>query len=448
MRSRAVVLAAALAMAPLGAQAADLVVWWDEGYYAEESEAVAEVIAAFEQGSGKQVELVLYPQDELPDKIEAALEAGEPPDFAFGFDLNEHDARWAFEDRLVDISDAIGHFSDLFDPDALASVTWLNARDRPKGAVRAADGPHDQPRPRLEEPSGALRATSSRTSRASGMRSGHSGATKCNRRCAGPRAVTTSGASASPCQARHSTPGSSSIQFLGAYEADYVTPDGHLVIDDPEIRRRLIKAMDSYTAVYRKGCTPPDSLTWGNPGNNEQFLAQAVVMTPNKTLSIPNALKRERPDDYYENTATIEWPLGPSGEPFPIQGTCAAGCGLQGRRQRRHGQGVRPLPGRRGLADALSQLLRRAHVAADAEAARPAVLARPERPAPHGLGDAGQLATAGPHLRCGLRQLAARPGRLAENVWGKAVHRVAADGISPEQAVDEAIARIKQILAE
>ena len=43
-------------------------------------------------------------------------------------------------------------------------------------------------------------------------------------------------------------------------------------------------------------------------------------MTANQTLSIPNALKSERPDDYYENTATIEWPLGPSGEPFPIHG--------------------------------------------------------------------------------------------------------------------------------
>ena len=35
-----------------------------------------------------------------------------------------------------------------------------------------------------------------------------------------------------------------------------------------------------------------------------------------------------------------------------------------------------------------------------------------------------------------------------ESVWAKAVHRVAAEGISPEQAVDEAIARIKQILSE
>jgi hypothetical protein len=31
---------------------------------------------------------------------------------------------------------------------------------------------------------------------------------------------------------------------------------------------------------------------------------------------------------------------------------------------------------------------------------------------------------------------------------GKAIYRVAADGISPEQPVDEAIARIKQILSE
>jgi ABC-type glycerol-3-phosphate transport system substrate-binding protein len=36
----------------------------------------------------------------------------------------------------------------------------------------------------------------------------------------------------------------------------------------------------------------------------------------------------------------------------------------------------------------------------------------------------------------------------AETLWGKAVHRVATEGIAPEQAVDEAIARVKQILAE
>ena len=84
MRKQAVLVALALVLAPLGAQAADLVVWWEKGYYAEEDEAVKEIIAAFEQDSGKQVELVFHEQDDLPDKVAAALAAGQPPDFAFG----------------------------------------------------------------------------------------------------------------------------------------------------------------------------------------------------------------------------------------------------------------------------------------------------------------------------------------------------------------------------
>ena len=61
-----------------------------------------------------------------------------------------------------------------------------------------------------------------------------------------------------PMSVEASTPRIEFFQFVAAYEADYVTRDGRLVIDDPEIRQRLIKAIDSYTAIYRKGCTPPD----------------------------------------------------------------------------------------------------------------------------------------------------------------------------------------------
>ena len=35
------------------------------------------------------------------------------------------------------------------------------------------------------------------------------------------------------------------------------TRDGRLVIDDPEVRQRLLKVIDSYTAIYRNGCTRP-----------------------------------------------------------------------------------------------------------------------------------------------------------------------------------------------
>ena len=76
MRSRILGLAVAIVLAPLGARAADLVVWWEKGFYAQEDEAVREIIAAFEQETGKQVELVFHPQEELPAKIVAALEAG------------------------------------------------------------------------------------------------------------------------------------------------------------------------------------------------------------------------------------------------------------------------------------------------------------------------------------------------------------------------------------
>jgi hypothetical protein len=39
-------------------------------------------------------------------------------------------------------------------------------------------------------------------------------------------------------------------------------------------------------------------------------------------------------------------------------------------------------------------------------------------------------------------------GRGRGGPWPEAVHRVAAEGVPPEEAVDEAVARIKQILSE
>jgi ABC-type glycerol-3-phosphate transport system substrate-binding protein len=128
VRIRALVVAAALILAPPGARAADLVVWWEEGFYPQEDEAVAEIVAAFGQETGKQVELTHYSNAELPDKLGASLEAGQPPDFAFGTRVSAYISEWAFDDRLVDLTDTVGHFSDLFDPDALAWWMLLNQK--------------------------------------------------------------------------------------------------------------------------------------------------------------------------------------------------------------------------------------------------------------------------------------------------------------------------------
>jgi multiple sugar transport system substrate-binding protein len=104
------------------------VVWWEKGYYDQEDEAVREIIAAFEQESGKRVGLVQPTLDELPGKLKAVLEARQPPDFAFGVLLQDYSGPWAADDRLVDLTDTVGHFADLFDPDALAWVTWRDPR--------------------------------------------------------------------------------------------------------------------------------------------------------------------------------------------------------------------------------------------------------------------------------------------------------------------------------
>ena len=87
-----------------------------------------ETIAAFEQKTGKDVEVVFQTPEEALDKTQAALEAGQPPDFLFGLVVDRGFDQWAYEDRLVDLTDAVGPLASLFDADALEASTLLNGR--------------------------------------------------------------------------------------------------------------------------------------------------------------------------------------------------------------------------------------------------------------------------------------------------------------------------------
>ena len=71
----------------------------------------------------------------------------------------------------------------------------------------------------------------------------------------------------------------------------------------------------------------------------------------------------------------------------------------------------------------------------------------PSDPHRMALGHAASDAAAGPRLRT-PRSICGTGRWMTKAVWAKAVHRVVTENISPEQAVDEAIARIKQILSE
>ena len=77
-----------------------------------------------------------------------------------------------------------------------------------------------------------------------------------------------------------------------------------------------------------------------------------------------------------------------------------------------------------------------------------AVLARPERPAPHARGHAGpDPAQLIEHGGAGTTN-GARAGSGGKTSGARRCTASSTEGITPEQAVDEAIARIKQILSQ
>ena len=228
---------------------------------AREDDAVRGIVAAFEQETGKQVEVVFQQQNELPQKILAALDTGRPPDFAFGIWIVENLWEWAFDDRLADLSDAVGHFSDLFDSDALDREVLLNGEtgQRALYALPIANSvKHLHVWKNLLESAGFTLADIPREWEAFWS-------FWCDQVQPAVRRATGRGhiwGIGLPMSARAGDTCIEFFQFLAAQKAEYVTPDGRLIIDDPEVRRRLIEAIDSYTAVYRKGCTPPDAVTW------------------------------------------------------------------------------------------------------------------------------------------------------------------------------------------
>ena len=361
--------------------------------------------------------------------------------------LTTYAPKWALEDRLVDLSEAVGHFSALFDPYQLDRAMLLNARTNERGLYGLPIGyvtNHLHVWKSLLQQSGFVLDDVPKEWEAFWS-------FWCDqvqpavRKALGRDDIW--GVALSMATEPDDTV-DQFFQFVAAYNANYVTRDGKLVIDDPDIRRKLIKAIDSYTAVYRKSCSPPDSATWHHSyDNNKAFLAQSVVMIPNYSLSTINALKSDRPDDYYENTATIEWPLGPSGEPFPIPGPISQAVVFKdGRDVPTAKEFVRFLVAEGWLMHYLDF---------SGERMLPSIPSLLQQPF--------WLDPSDPHHMAAVMQAESRPlahdytaasGDLGhdqiynERVWSKAIHRVAAEGVSPEQAVDDAIARIKQILSE
>jgi multiple sugar transport system substrate-binding protein len=446
MRGRTVVLALAIVMAPLGVRAADLVVWWEKGFYPQEDEAVREIVAVFAQKTGKQVELVQPRQQEIFPEAEYAVAAGQPPDFLFGTTAGFWAAQWAYEDRLVDLTGVLAPVLDLFDADTVDASTLLDGKTGRRGLYALPMG----------RSSNNVHVWNSLLERA--------GFTLADipkqwepfwsfwcdqvqpavRKALGRDDIWGVGL---PMSAEATDTYEELLQFELAYGTPWLGRHRRLQVDDPAVRAGIVRALEAYTAIWRKGCTPPDSVSWTNIDNNKAFLAQTVVMTVNPSLSIPAALRRARPDDYQRNAATIDWPLGVNGQPLVIVGFIYRAVVFKaGRSPALAEDFVRFLAEEGWLAHWLDFAGDRWFPPMRKLVDQPFWLDPSD---PHRMRAAIQIMTQ-PHLmNMDVRDNEWRSSPIwDENVWGKAVHRVAADGITPEQAVDEAIARIKQILSE
>jgi multiple sugar transport system substrate-binding protein len=444
---QAVILAAALMLVvPLSARAADLVVWWEEGFNPEEDQGVRELIAGFEKKTGKMVELTFVRQDAVSEKLQAALAAGGVPDFAFGGAGMRRLPQWAKEDRLVELSAVLGPLTELIDPDALAFLTLANDRAGRSGLYAlpmARYTSHAHVWKSLLEQAGF---------HLSDIPKDWNGFLSfwCDRvqpavrRATGRNDIFAIGVPMS--EVSLDTP-MGVDQFAAAHTRDWPASNGPSLVDDPAARAILVKALSDYTSIYKKDCTPPQSIAWTNRGNNEAFLAQTVVMTINNTLSITAAVRRERPVDYASNVATIDWPTDASGATLHLSAVLAGGMVFAG------GQ-------HRDTALEFVQFLVRdgwlAHWLTFAgDRYIPVLATLTDQPFWLDPGD--------PHRMQAVMQITNHPQnylwwglpsaqRHHDDAYAKAlttaVQRIVTEGISPERAADEAIARVKQLLSE
>lgn len=422
--------------------AADLTIWWEKGFYPEEDVAVKQVISTYEQKTGKHVDLLLHEQSDFASNVLAAIEAGQPPDFAYGF-LGTYIPKWAYDDVLANLSDVLEPSKDQFFPGVLDSVllhnnqtgqqayyalpvgqvshyvhVWKSLLDQ--AGIKASDIPQEWDAFWAFWCDTVQPAVRKATGRSDIYGIGLPMSVK-----AGDTAI-------------------GLYQFMDAYDANYMTADGKLLLDDPAIRQKIVKAFADYTAVHRKGCTPPDSVKWGNRDNNKQFHDQTTVMTINSTLSIPSALRLKRPDDYYKNTTTIAWPKGPTGKPYGLEAGVTRALVFK---QAKNVDGAK---------DFIHFLLSEGGLGAYLEAS----LGRALPAMPALLNTTFWQDATDPHRRAAVEQLSQpqapfyaninwKYGKVdAESLWEKAINRVVVDNLTPDQAVDEAIDQIKAILSE
>jgi multiple sugar transport system substrate-binding protein len=243
------------------------------------------------------------------------------------------------------------------------------------------------------------------------------------------------------------------LTFMDGYNVKLVDDNGKVTVSDPKVRAGMINALRDYTTPYAKGCTPPSATSWKDPDNNVAFHNKTTVMTHNATISIAakwfddanNAqLKPEEREqakkNYYDNIRTAGFPKKPDGSTFTYRAAVKTGLVFADSKNKKRAK------------EFVAFLLQDENLIPYVEGAL-------GRWYPVTKSGASRLSfwLADPHRSSVQRQFVAGtvPFEFTknykftilnnENVWAKAMNRVVSEKWPVDKAVDEMLARVKEV---
>jgi len=429
-----------------------LTVWWVKGFYKAEDDALFAAIRKFEEKNKNiKIDLSLYPIQDMIPKTVAALDSGNPPDLAYAdtYDF-QVTAKWAYDGKLEDVTSVIDKVRNNFEPAAL-STTFLYNNQAKNRAYYAY--PVKQQTMHIQYWKDMLAESGYKESDipkdwnsywdfwCSKVQAGY-------RQKTGKRGFGTG----FPMGVDSTDSFFSFLTFMDAYNVKLVNDSGKLLVDDPSVRAGLISAMNDYTSVYAKGCTPPSSTSWKDPDNNVAFHNKTIVMTHNATISIAakwlddmnnQALTQEQRDlgkkNYYDLIATAGFPLKPDGTKMIYRSAVKTGVIFKdAKRKDLAKQFLAFMLDEQNLTPYVEGSLGRWFPVTKAAQQRPFWKADPARLAVYNQFMSG---TTPFEITKNFKFTVLNN----ENVWAKAMNRILNEKVPTEKAVDEMIARIKEV---
>src|SRR6059058_639387 len=131
LRSSAALAAAGGLARPFIANAAasTATVWWVQGFAEEEDISFKKIVADYQRASGNTIEYTITPYAPLRQKIVAAIQTGVVPDM-FVNNPGEIIALYAWDDKLVDVSDVVETQKSQYSETALLSAFCYNSVEK------------------------------------------------------------------------------------------------------------------------------------------------------------------------------------------------------------------------------------------------------------------------------------------------------------------------------